>query len=41
MAMGRNYIAADSKVLKLFIIYRIYDSSYNSKSQNSGLVYGI
>jgi len=29
MAMGRNYTAGDSKVLKLFLIYKAYDSSYN------------
>lgn len=27
MAMGRNYIAGDSKVLKLFLIYKVYDNS--------------
>lgn len=27
MAMGRNYIAGDSKVLKLFIMYKVYENS--------------
>ena len=41
MAMGRNYIAGDSEVLKLFIIYKLYNSSSNFENKNWDLAYGI
>lgn len=33
MAMGRNYAAGDSKALKLFLIYKAYDNSYNLENK--------